>query len=162
MRREQTDAFRSRDLTVGGVEGDERLDRRALREQLGPGLRLLPARHEAREPRVRGDRGEARDGRRRVERHVRRSGAEDAVDPYERLHRLLEEEPDAVAVLDTAFQQQVRAAIRGVVELRVREAPLAVDDRRPVGVAGRRPREQLVNQLSLHVHNPMLRAAMLY
>ena len=162
-RREQTDAFRSRDLTVGGVEGDERLDRRALRAQLGPGVRLLPAGHEARRaprsrrswragrraPPGRAARTSLRPGGCRRSRRAPPSTSRGRARRGRRArHR---SRSSRCAQRFAALSSSAYVRLRSPSTIAVRSGWLAAD-----------PREQLVHQLSFHVHNPMLRAAMLY
>jgi hypothetical protein len=137
------------------------LDGRALGAELGPQIGLLGSRDQAAEVRVGRDRRES--GRRSggVERDIGAAELEDPVDPDERLEGLVEEEPYAIPVGDAALAQEVGQAVRARVEPRIGHAPLAVHDRRAVGVALRGRRQQVVDEPRA-AHRPMLLAATLY
>ncbi len=155
---QQADSVGRLGLPVVGDRRDEDLDGSALVQQLWPELGLLHARDEAAEVGVRGDRRETCRRRRRVERDVRGAELEDRVDADEALERLVEVEPDQVAVLHAALSEQMREPVRPGVELGVGQAAVAVDDRRAVGMGRRRVREEIVEK----PHRPMFFAATSY
>ena len=160
-RRDDFDPVRRRDLSVVGVEDDQRLDRRALGDERRPQARLRLARDEAAQAGVARDRAEASEAALRVERDVGRARLQDPVDrrPAPRATCRGRGRPGRRSGrLRAASRCARRFAVAS--RLRVCHRSLAVDDRRPRREALRGGAEQVVNER--RAHSPRLRAAMLY